>query len=124
MGTNGNGSGHGAGLTTPWLAARLGVQPAVVEMRRRAGEVLGLRRAGERDYWYPSWQWEEACTPRPIVPRMIDVARQHGMRDERLGELLVTKSGLTGGRRVLDDLLAGRDDAVLAAVRAAGEIRR
>lgn len=120
MSNNGNGSGHGSGLTTPWLAARLGVQPAIVELRRRSGEVLGLRRAGEQDYWYPSWQWDDAGAPREIVPRMIQVAREHGVRDERLGELLVTKSGLTGGRRVLDDLLAGRDDAVLAAVRAAG----
>jgi hypothetical protein len=111
--------GHGSGLTTPWLATRLGVQPAIVEGRRRAGELLGLRREGDRDYWYPAWQWDEACTPLPIVPRMIQVAREKGLTDTRLGDVLVRKSGLTSGRRVLDDLLEGRDDAVLAAIRAA-----
>jgi hypothetical protein len=114
-----NGNGHGAGLTTPWLATRLGVQPAVVEGRRRAGELLGLRREGELDYWYPAWQWEEAVgVARPIVPKLIRAARERGISNERLGQILLRKSGLTSGRRVLDDLLEGRDEAVLAAIRA------
>ena len=112
-------NGHGAGLTTPWLATRLGVQPAIVEGRRRAGELLGLRREGDRDYWYPAWQWDEVGNPRPIVPRMIQVARESGLTSDRLGELLVRKSGLTSGRRVLDDVLEGREDAALAAIRSA-----
>ena len=114
-----NGSGHGAGLTTPWLATRLGVQPAIVEGRRRAGELLGLRREGDRDYWYPAWQWDETGSPRAIIRRIIQAARETGLTDDRLGDVLVRKSGLTSGRRVLDDLLEGRDDAVLAAIRAA-----
>lgn len=112
-----NGNGHGAGLTTPWLATRLGVQPAVVEGRRRAGELLGLRREGELDYWYPAWQWEEVGSARPIVPRMIQAAREQGISNDRLGQILLRKSGLTSGRRVLDDLIEGRDEAVLAAIR-------
>jgi hypothetical protein len=114
-----NENGHGAGLTTPWLATRLGLQPAVIDGRRRAGELFGLRREGELDYWYPAWQWEADGVPRPIVPRMIQAAREQGLSDERLGKLLLRKSGLTSGRRVLDDLLDGRDEAVLAAVRSA-----
>jgi hypothetical protein len=114
-----NGYGHDGGLTTPWLATRLGVQPSVVEGRRRAGELLGLRREGERDYWYPAWQWDADGAPRPVVSRMIQVAREHGISNDRLGELLVRKSGMTSGRRVLDDLIEGRDEAVLAAVRSA-----
>ena len=115
-----NGNGHGAGLTTPWLATRLGVQPAVVEGRRRAGELLGLRREGELDHWYPAWQWEADVVgvARPVVPTMIQAARDQGISDERLGQVLLRKSGLTSGRRVLDDLLDGRDEAVLAAIRA------
>jgi hypothetical protein len=113
-----NGNGHGAGLTTSWLATRLGVQPAVVEGRRRAGELLGLRREGELDYWYPAWQWETVGSARPIVPKMIQAARERGISNDRLGQILLRKSGLTSGRRVLDDLLDGRDDAVLAAIRA------
>ena len=114
-----NGNGHGAGLTTPWLATRLGVQPAVVDGRRRAGELFGLRREGELDYWYPAWQWEEVGSALPIVPRMIQAAREQGISNDRLGQILLRKSGLTSGRRVLDDLLEGRDEAVLAAIRAA-----
>ena len=113
-----NGNGHGAGLTTPWLATRLGTQPAVVDGRRRAGELFGLRREGELDYWYPAWQWEEVGSARPIVSKMIQVAREQRISDDRLGQILLRKSGLTSGRRVLDDLLDGRDEAVLAAIRA------
>jgi hypothetical protein len=113
-----NGNGHGAGLTTAWLATRLGTQPAVVDGRRRAGELFGLRREGELDYWYPAWQWEEVGSARPIVPRMIQVARDQGISNDRLAAILLRKSGLTSGRRVLDDLLEGRDEAVLAAIRA------
>ncbi len=112
-----NGNGHGAGLTTPWLATRLGLQPAIVEGRRRAGELFGLRREGERDYWYPAWQWDADGAARPIVARMIQVARDQGISNERLGALLLRKSGMTSGRRVLDDVIEGRDDAVLAAIR-------
>lgn len=113
-----NGNGHGEGLTTPWLATRLGLQPAVVDGRRRAGELFGLRREGELDYFYPAWQWAADGVPRAIVPVMIRAAREHGLSDERLGQVLLRKSGLTSGRRVLDDLLEGRDEAVLGAIRA------
>ena len=112
-------NGNGDELTTQWLAARLGVGPERLNAMRRAGEILGVRRPGASDYSFPAWQWDEGCKPLPLVPRLIQTARQAGMSDERLDALLTSKTGLTGSGRLVDALREGRDEYVLDAVRAA-----
>jgi hypothetical protein len=41
------------------------------------------------------------------------------MRSEQVGALLERRSGITGGERLRDDLVAGRIEHVLAAISAA-----
>ena len=48
-------NGTPSGLTTSWLAARLGQQPARIEALRRAGLLVGVSR-GDGQRLYPSWQ--------------------------------------------------------------------
>ena len=90
-------------------------------MMRRSGELLGVRRPGARDYWYPAWQWEDTGKPLPIMRRLLSAARESGVRPERLNELVTMRSGLTGGGRLLDAIRDGRDEYVIASVRSAGK---
>ena len=82
---------------------------------RRAGELLGF--AGEDGGTvYPSWQFGPDCKPRSVVPRLKAAAARKGMDERRLNELLTMRSGLTGGRRLVDALDSGADDEVVAAI--------
>ena len=47
-------------LTTSWLAAKLGTQSGRIEAMRRGGQLYAIRRPGEQDYLYPSWQFDES----------------------------------------------------------------
>lgn len=104
-----------------WLGERLAVDPARIEAMRRAGELIAVRRPGETEWLYPAWQLE-GWAPRPGVSRIVAAAREAGIGDERLYELLTSPLGLTrraGGRRLADLLLEGRVDDVVAAIRGA-----
>jgi hypothetical protein len=106
-------------IPATWLAQRMGVDPARIDARRRAGELIAVREQGSSEWRYPAWQFSEGTT-RPGVVRIIGAAREVGMTESRLYELLVTPLGLRGdGRRLVDLLVEGRDDEVVAAVRAA-----
>jgi hypothetical protein len=86
-------------VAATWLAARMAVEPGSTEWR------------------YPAWQFESG-RPRPGVARVVAAARESGVDETRLYELLTTPLGLRdGGRRLADLLLEGRDDEVVAAVR-------
>src|SRR5918992_852476 len=102
-----------SGLTTPWLATRLGLQSAQVDALRRSGELLGVRRA-DGQYVYPAWQFDRGGRTLAALPRLIAAARAKGIDDERLVEILQRRSGLTGDdRRLVDALRAGREDDVI-----------
>jgi len=107
-------------LPATWLAARLSVDPARIEAMRRAGELLAVREAGSLEWRYPAWQFERG-RPRPTVARVVAAARDAGIDETRLYELLTVPLGLSGRgrRRLVDLLLEGREDEVVAAVRAA-----
>ncbi len=112
--TNGNGSG----LSTTWLAQRLGIGSARIDVMRRSGELLGVRLPGARDYVYPSWQFARGGKVLPAIPRLIAEARAAGMTDERLYEVLNMRDGM-GGRRLWELLRDGEDERVLRALRTA-----
>ena len=107
------------GLPTPWLAARLGVQPTHLDLKRRAGELIAVRQPGSQEYVYPAWQFGPGFQPRPIVPRLVKTARERGIDERRLCELLEMRLGLTGSRRLVDLLRDGEDERVLTAIRSA-----
>ena len=84
--------------------------------RRRAHRSSGARLHG---WSYPACQFH-AGKPRQGVARVVATARECGIDDGRLYELMSSPLGLRdGGRRLADLLVDGREDDVVAAVRAA-----
>jgi hypothetical protein len=108
-----------ATLTGAWLAMKLGIEPRVLDVRRRAGELLAVPAEDGADYLYPAWQFDNAGRPLPVVARVVAAGREAGLDDRALYELLLRRDGMTGEGRLLDSLRAGREDRVLEAIRAA-----
>ena len=109
---------RGESLTDSWLSARMGVDTRRIDAMRRAGELIGLREPGGQAYLYPAWQFENG-RHRPLVERIVVAAREPGIHDTRLYEVMTMRLGLGGDRRLAYLLVAGEDDAVLAGVRSA-----
>jgi len=98
----------------------MAIDPARIDGMRRAGELIAVREPGSTEWRYPAWQFDSG-KPRPSVARVVAAARESGVDDARLYEVLTMQLGLrTDGERLVDLLLEGRDDEVVAAVRAAG----
>ncbi len=104
-------------LSGSWLSTRLGVGTQRLDTMRRAGELLGVRRPGGQEYLYPAWQFEPDGKARPVVPRLIAAARERGLSDDRLYEVLASRAGISGTERLADALREGRDEYVLGIVR-------
>ena len=107
-------------LTTSWLAARLGMQSGRIDAMRRTGQLYAVRRPGEQDYLYPSWQFDDSGRPLPFVERLIRTAREAGLDDRALEEVLNRRAGLIGGRRLVDLIGAGGEEHVREVVAASG----
>jgi hypothetical protein len=106
-------------LPATWLAQRAAVDPARIEALRRAGELIAVREPGATEWRYPAWQFE-GRRPRKSIARVVATARDRGLDDASLYELLTAPLGLRGESRSLVDLLVeGREDEVVAAIRAA-----
>jgi hypothetical protein len=96
------------------------MEPLRLEAMRRAGEVIAYRPEGAREHYYPLWQFDEDWQPLAIVPRLVREARERGLGDNRLYEILSARSGISAGRgRLADSLREGRDAHVLEAIRLA-----
>jgi hypothetical protein len=108
-------------IPATWLAARLAVEPAKIDLMRRNGELIAVREPGSIEWRYPAWQFE-AGKPRHGVARVVTAARDAAMDEDRLYDVLTAPLGLreSGRRRLVDLLLEGREDEVVAAVKAAG----
>jgi len=106
-------------LSASWLSTKSGVDTVKINAMRRAGELVAVRPAGTQEWRFPAWQFGPDGQVRPEVERARAFARQRGVRPEQLGALLERRSGITGGERLRDDLIAGRVDHVLAAIAAA-----
>jgi len=106
-------------LSASWLASRFAIEPFKLEAMRRAGEVIAFRPAGAREHYYPLWQFDEEGRPLPAVSRLVQEARERGLRGNRLYEVLSARAGLGGDRRIADSLREGRVDHALEAIRTA-----
>jgi hypothetical protein len=104
-------------LSGSWLSTRLGVGTHRLDAMRRAGELLGVRRPGGQDYLYPGWQFGPDGKALPAISRVVATGRAAGLSDERLYEVMVSRTGISGDERLADSLRAGRDEYVLAAIR-------
>lgn len=105
-------------LTTSWLAARLGVDPVRLDVMRRSGQLVGIRRGSGQEFVFPAWQFDAALRPLPAVPRIVAAARELGVSEQRLAALLEARVGLAGDERLVDSLRSGDVESVLAALRA------
>ncbi len=106
-------------LTTSWLAARLGVDPVRLHALRRSGALVAYRRPGSQEYLFPAWQFDASWRPLPVVGRLTAAAREAGISDERLFELLQARVGIGGSTRLLDLVASGDDEHLLETIRAA-----
>jgi len=107
-------------LSTNRLASRLGVQPAQIEARRRAGELLAVRPPGNWEYLYPAWQFNGGGKALPIVQHLLSETRKAGLDERSLYEVLNRRTGLVSAGRVVDLMRAGRGEHVVELVRAEG----
>jgi hypothetical protein len=107
-------------LSASWLAARISVEPVKLDVMRRAGELIAVRNLETNEWMYPAWQFS-GRTPRRVIPRIVNVAREAGISETRLYEVLSAPMGLGGSRRLADLVVEGRDEEVVAAVRAAAQ---
>jgi len=108
-----------SGLTTPWLATRMGLQSAQIHALRRAGDLVAFRR-DDGEYVFPAWQFGRDGRPLPAIRSLVTAARARGIEDERLAHLLGMRAGLTGNGRLADALREGREEEVLRAIGATG----
>jgi hypothetical protein len=105
-------------LSASWLAERLAVDPARVDAMRRAGELVAVRDEGSTEWRYPAWNLE-GRQPRPALARVVSAARDAGLGDTALYDALVAPRGLRGEQRLVDLLVAGREEDVVRALRGA-----
>jgi hypothetical protein len=107
------------GLSGPWLAQRLAVDPVALEARRRAGELFATRPEGSPDWIYPAWQFDEEFRVKPEVEQALAAAREAGLNQAEFGRLLDRRVGLSGGGTARDFLLRGDARPLLDAIRSA-----
>ena len=103
-------------LSASWLSTKLGLDTVRLNAMRRAGALVGVRRGRSGDWVFPAWQFDDAGNVTPDVRRVLDAARELRMSGEQLNRSLDRRSGLKG-RSLLDDLLEGRVDHVVATLR-------
>ncbi|MDH4103510.1 MAG: hypothetical protein OEW52_07190 [Thermoleophilia bacterium] len=107
-------------IAATWLAARLAVEPAKIDVMRRNGDLIAVREPGSIEWRYPAWQFEGG-RPRRGIARIVAAARSAGIDETRLYDVLTAPLGLreSGRQRLVDLLLEGREDEVVTAVKTA-----
>jgi hypothetical protein len=106
-------------LTGSWLAVRTALEPRLIEAMRRDGELIAVRPRGASEYYYPVWQFDEDWKPLPGVKRITAAARERGLDENQLYDVLSRRLGLGGEQRLGSALRGGNVDRVIAAIRSA-----
>jgi hypothetical protein len=109
-----------AAYTGAWLSSRLGLEPRKLDVRRRSWELLAVPADEDASDWlYPSWQFDREFRTLPAVGRVLGAARDAGLSAQELDAILQRRDGLTGTHRLVDSLVEGREEHVLAVIRTA-----
>ena len=104
-------------MTASWIGARYAIEPALINVMRRDGEVIAFREPGSSQWLYPTWQFRNGLTHHSI-PRIVRAAKEAGLDEGRLYTILNARRGLKGNGRVYELLFEGREDDVVELVRA------
>jgi hypothetical protein len=104
-------------MPASWLGARYALEPALIDVMRRDGELIAFREPGSTEWLYPTWQFENG-QPHRSIPRLVRAAREARIGESRLHEILNARRGLNGYGYVYELLFEGRDDDVVELVRA------
>jgi len=76
-----------------------------------------MRREGSTEWLYPGWQFADDGNVKPEVARVLEAAREAGIRPGEIADILNRRTGLAGGRTLVDSLLEGDERGVIAAIR-------
>jgi hypothetical protein len=106
-------------LPASWLATRLGADREEMDRLRRGGELFATRPDGAKEWLYSAWQFGPGGDVPASVRSAVRTARDKGLSEARVLEVLRRRVGLTGGSRMLDLLFQGDGSRVVAEIRAA-----
>ena len=106
-------------LPASWLASRVGVDRDELERLRRSGELFATRPDGAEEWLYSAWQFGPGGKVPEPVRRAVRAARDKGISEVRLLEVLRRRVGLTGGSRMVDLLFQSDGRRVIAEIQAA-----
>jgi hypothetical protein len=106
-------------LPASWLATRVGVDQEELERLRRSGELFAIRPDGTEEWLYSAWQFGPGGKVPEAVRRAVKAARDRGVSEGALLEMLRRRVGLTGGGRMLDLLFHGDGRRVISEIQTA-----
>jgi hypothetical protein len=107
-----------AQLPGTWLVTRMGADPQEIERLRRAGELFAVPGVGN-EWLYSAWQFGPNGKVPYAVRDAVKAAKDAGLSENRLIDVLRLRTGLMGGGRLFDLLFEDRSERVVAEVRAA-----
>jgi hypothetical protein len=107
-----------ARLPGTWLVTRMGADRREIERCRQAGELFALPGLGG-EWLYSAWQFGPRGEVPLAVRDAVKAAKEAGLTETRLIDVLRRRVGLMGGGRLFDLLFEGRAERVVAEIRAA-----
>jgi hypothetical protein len=96
----------------------MGADRQEIERCRRAGELFAVPGIGN-EWLYSAWQFGPGGHVPPAVRDAVKAAKEAGLTETRLIDVLRRRTGLMGGGRLFDLLFEGRADRVVTEIRAA-----
>lgn len=97
-----------------------GISRQRLKQLRDQHRLLGIRLPFQRGFLYPRWQFEDDLTPKPFLPRVLDVAQEAGL-DALTVHQILTNPAAGGGVTPLQLCEDGRVDTTLDILRTFGE---